>query len=687
MSPRLHAGVLRTSFIALLASFAVPCVYAQSPAPPAPQSINRGPAYYHYTLSRMYADMAASAGRQDYATQAIEEYKLALGADPTSVSLQDGLPDLYLSLGRIREAVISAQEQIKLRPEDVRPHQLLGRIYLRSLGDQQGQQASDMLKLAIAEYETIARLKPNDLETRLLLGQLYGLNHDSLKAESQFKEAQRIDGTSEEVVLNMARLYTERGEMDKAAEALASVPEDERSARTELALAGIYDQQKKFKEAAEAYKRSLAQEPDNTDAKRGLANALMMSGKSAEAGKIYDDLSATDPQDAQSLIRAAETQRRAGHYEEALATLKKAKALVSDDPGLSFTEALINESLGHYDEAIQSLQGALTSTTHEDGKYNEQELGNRALILDRLGILYREAGKTADSVATYKLMAALGGDYVAQGDEGQITAYREVHAWPKALEVAAGYAKEQPKSHPIQLLYVRQLADNGKLDEAIRLAEKQLSGTADDRDVYYTMADIEIDAKRWKEASARLDKAESLAAKPEEKLALYFYRGRLADREKMHDQAELEFRKALAIDPQNTLVQNYLGYMLADRGVKLPEAIGMLRKAVEADPANGAYLDSLGWAYYKSGQYALAEENLRKAAAHSEGDAAVLDHLGEVYEKNGKLKEAVQAWQKSLALYATSLPSDADPTDVAKVEHKLEGARIKLAKLGAGPAK
>lgn len=682
MRPRLHAGVLRTSLFALLMSPAVS--YAQTSAQP---DINRGPAYYHYALSRMYADMAASAGRQDYATQSIEEYKLALGADPTSIALLDGLPELYFSLGRIRDAVISAQEQVKLRPDDVRPHQLLGRIYLRSLGDQQGQQATDMLKLAISEYETIARLKPQDLETRLLLGQLYGLNHDSAKAEGQFKEAQKIDGTSEEVVLNMARLYTERGEMDKAAEALLSVPEDERSARTELALAGIYDQQKKFKESAEAYKRSLDQDPDNVDAKRGLANALMMSGKSAEAGKIYDDLSATDPQDAQSLIRAAETQRRAGHYEEALATLKKARALVSDDPALGFTEALTYDSLGRYDDAIHSLQGVLNSTTHEDGKYNEQELGNRALILDRMGIIYREAGKTAESAAAYKQMSALGGDYLAQGMEGQVNAFREVHAWPKALEVAATYAKDQPKNHPVQLLYVRQLADNGKLDEAIRLAEKQLSGSPEDRDVYYTIADIEIDAKRWKEASAQLDKAEALASKPEEKMALYFYRGRLADREKMHDQAETEFRKALAIDPQNALVQNYLGYMLADRGTKLPEAIGMLRKAVEGDPQNGAYLDSLGWAYYKSGQYALAEENLRKAAARSESDPAVLDHLGEVFEKNGKLKEAVQAWQKSLSLYATSLPADADPTDVAKVEHKLEGARIKLAKLGAGPAK
>lgn len=691
MSPKLHAGVLRVSATTLLmtamglgqAAVAQDGA-AKTPAPVADSSKDRGPAYYHYALSRMYAEMATSAGRQDYATQAIEEYKLALGADPDSPMLQDGLPELYFGLGRIRESVASAQEQIKRRPDDARAHQLLGRIYLRSLGDMQGPQSGDMLKLAIAEYETIVKLKPDDLETRLLLGQLYGLNHDSIKAEEQFKEAQRIDGTSEEVVLNMARLYTERGEMDKAVKSLTEIPEGDRSARMELALAGIYDGLKKPKEAAAAYKRSLDQEPDNTDAKRGLANALMLSGQTAEAGKVYEELSAADPQDAQSLIRAAELERRAGHYDEALATLKKARALVSDDPGLAYSEALTYDSLGRYDEAIKSLQSVLTSTEHADGKYNEQETGNRALILDRMGIIYREQGKTAESVDVYKKMVALGGDFVQQGAEGEVMAYREVHQWPKALEAAAASAKAQPKNHGIQLLYVRQLADAGKLDEAIRLADKQLSGAIEDREVYYSIADIEIDAKRWKEAAAQLDKAETLATKPEDKIALYFYRGRMADKQKMFDQAESEFRKALAIDPQNALVGNYLGYMLADRGVKLPEAITMLRKAVEFDPQNGAYLDSLGWAYFKSGQYALAEENLRKAAVRSASDPAVLDHLGEAYEKNGKLRQAAQEWQKSLALYATSLPADADPVDVQHVEHKLEGARVKLAHLGSG---
>lgn len=687
MSPRLHAGVVRLSSLAVLFALGQGA-FAQSSVQPDPAAKDRGSAYYHFTLSRMYGEMAATNGRQDYATQAIEEYKLALNADPDSRRLQDGLPELYFMLGRIREAVSACQNQITRHPEDAEAHQLLGRIYLRSLGDMQGPQSGDMLKLALKEYETIARLKPNDLETRLLLGQLYGLNHDPALAEKEFKEAQRIDGTSEDVVLNIARLYTEQGEMNKAVDALTAIPEDDRSARTELALAGIYDTLKRPKDAAAAYKRSLDQDPDNADAKRGLANALINAGQVDAAGKVYEDLVKTDPQDAQSLIRAADIERREGHYDEALATLKKAKAIVSDNPEVGYDEALTYDSLGRYDDAVADLKALLAASAHADGKYSESDANNRWLFLDRLGIIYREQGKTAESVAAYKEAMQLGGDYVLRGGEGQVDTYRDAHQYAAAATAAAVVAQSEPKNRDVQLMYARQLADTGKLDDAIRLCEKQLNGTPEDRDVYYTVADIEIDAKHWKEASAQLDKAEALTAKPDDKVILYFYRGRLADRQKMPDQAETEFRNALAIDPQNALIENYLGYMLADRGVKLPEAIELLRKAVVSDPQNGAYLDSLGWAYFKSGQYILAEDNLRQAVARSgNNDPAVLDHLGEVYEKNGKLKLAVEEWQRSLAQYATSLAPDADPVDVAHVQHKLEGARVKLAHVGESPAK
>jgi Tfp pilus assembly protein PilF len=236
-------------------------------------------------------------------------------------------------------------------------------------------------------------------------------------------------------------------------------------------------------------------------------------------------------------------------------------------------------------------------------------------------------------------------------------------------------------------MYAQQLADMGQVDEGLALAKAQLTGGADDRDVEEDLAQFFIRLKRFKEASEQLDKADALAAKPEEKVYALFLRGEFYDRQKMYDKAEVEFRKALAIDPQNAGVLNYLGYMLADQGQKLPEALKMIRQAVDLEPQNGAYLDSLGWAYFKLGQYAQAEENLRKANERINSDPTVHDHLGEVYEKTGKLKLAVAQWERSMTEYAHSLPADADPEDVQKVQHKLENARVKLAKLNSSADK
>jgi tetratricopeptide (TPR) repeat protein len=665
--------------------FASHAIFAQTPVTTTPASgPDRASAYYHYGLAHLYEDMAVNAGRSDYATQAVEQYKLALDADPNSKMLQDGLANLYFKIGRIREAVTAAQDQVSKNPEDVEAHSLLGKVYLRSLGDMQSPQSGQMLQLAIAEYEKLAKLKPDDVETHLLLGQLYGLNHDSTKAEAQFKEAQKIDANSEEVALNMARLYSEEGESKRAADVLSAIPVDDRTPRIEFALGASYEQIHQLKDAIAAYQRALDQDPDNLDTERGLANALLTDGQLDEALKILNGIVAAEPQDAQSQIHISEIERRQGHYDQALATLEKAKPLAPEALDLIYNEALIYDALGRYDEATDVLTKLLSDSAHADGKYTDGEKANRAIFLDRLAIIYKEENKTTEAVATYKQLTALGGDYVKSGYQGQIDSYRDAHQWKEATAAAAEVAKAMPKDHAIQLMYAGQLADTGQVDEGLALASAQLAatkGTADERDSRLALAQIYIRLKRFSDAATELSSAETLATKPDERLYVTFLRGTLYDRQKRYDEAEAEFRKALAIDPQNATILNYLGYMLADRGVQLPEALTMIRKAVDLDPQNGAFLDSLGWVYYKSGQYALAEENLRKANERMSTDPTVHDHLGEVYEKTGNLKMAVTQWERSMTEYAHSLPADVDPVDVAKVQHKLENARVKLAKV------
>ncbi len=655
-------------------------------APPPIAVPDRASSYYHYSLAHLYEDMAVNAGRSDYATQAIEQYKLALNDDPNSRLLQNGLADLYFKLGRIREAVTAAQEQILKDPNDLAAHTLLGKVYLRSLGDMQNQQSGEMLSLAIAEYEKLVELKPDNVETHLLLGQLYGLNHDSAKAEAQFKAAQKLDSNSEEVVLNMARLYGEQGDLQRSVSTLAGVPTDDRTARIDLALGAAHDQLKHFREAAAAYRAALELEPENTlEVQRALANALLNDGQIEQALPLFQKIVAAEPQDAQSQIHIADIERREGHYDQALATLERAKPLAQDSLELSYNEALIYDSLGRFKDATELLSKLVADATHADGKYSDQEKSVRYLLLDRLAIIDREQGKTADTIAAYKQVGQMGGEYTLRGYQGQVDTYREAHQWKDATAVAGEAANALPKDRGVQLMYAGQLADTGKPEEGIALAKAQLAGGAEDREIDIALAQIYLRQKQYDEARAQVDKAAALTSKPDDLWLVYYLRGTIADQQKLYDEAEANFRKALTIDPLNATVLNNLGYMFADRGVRIPEAIVLIKKAVDLEPQNYAFLDSLGWAYFKSGQLSLAEENLRKANERSSTDPTVHDHLGDVYERNGKLKLAAAQWERSMTEYAHSLPADADAAEVEKVQHKLQNARIKLAKAGPAP--
>ena len=680
-SLRIAAGLV------LAAALSSSSLWAQIPGkttssqPTAAQQPDRASAYYHYSLAHDYEEMATTYGRPEYATRAVEEYKLALNADPTSTFLNNGLAELYFKTGKIRDAIAAAQEQIKADPDNLAAHKLLGRIYLRSLGDvQNGGPSSQMLQLAIAEYTKIVALEPKSVEDRLLLGQLYSFNHDSAHAEEQFQAARKIDPSSEDVVLNIARLYTEQGDMKRAIQVLSAVPQADQTAKTEYALGASYDQIKDTKNAIIAYKKALDLEPDNLDVERALAQALLTDGQDQAALKAYRDIASGDPTDWEALLRIGEIERQQGNYNDALATLKKASAQSSDSLEVSYNEALTYDALGRYDDAEQILEKLATSTEHTSGQYSDGEKNNRSIFLDRLATIYREQNKTDQAIATYDKMAALGGDYAERAYQSEVDTYRDAHEYDKATQVARTAAAKLPKDRAVKLMLAMQLADTSKPDEGISLAKSLLNGTAADREVELALTQIDTRLKRWKDAAQELDKADKLSTKTDDKIYVYFLRGALAERQKHYDEADAQFQKVLALDPNNSMTLNYLGYSLADRGVRLNDALAMIQQAVKLDPQNYAFLDSLGWAYFKLGQYQLSEANLVKASERDSTDPTVHDHLGELYEKTGRLKLAATQWEQSLHEFARTAPADAEPGEVSKVQKKLDSARVRLAK-------
>ncbi|HEV2113514.1 MAG TPA: tetratricopeptide repeat protein [Terriglobales bacterium] len=642
---------------------------------------DRAQAYYHYSMAHIYEELVTSYARSEFAGKAIDEYKLALEYDPNSPYLNAGLAELYAKTGQIKEAVLEAQDIIKRDPSNVEARRLLGRIYLRSLGDmQQGPQSQEMLKLAIEQFQQIVALDPASVEDHLLLGRLYRINNDLLRAEGEFKIAVKLQPDSEEAITSLAYLYGEEGDSKRAVQTLESVPDAERSARLYGVLGYTYEQAKDYKKAIDAYRRSVDLDHDNLDSIRGLAQNLLNDGQTDGALEQFKTVAESDPQDPQAALRIAEIYRQQGKFDEALDSLKKAQALVQDSLEIPYNMALVYEAQGRYDDAVSLLQGLLKRSEKTDGNYTASEKNNRGVFLERLGSVYREQNKDQLAIATYRQLIALGGDQSERGYEQIVETYRAAKQWGQALSTAQEAAQKLPDSREMKMNLAQQLADNDQGPAAVAQVKALLQNKPSDREVYLTLAQIETSLKQFKDAEDSAAQAEKLSAKPEEKSYATFVAGSVYEREKKYDLAEQKFKAVLADDARNAPVLNYLGYMLADRGLRLEEALGYIKKAVAQEPENGAYLDSLGWVYYKMGNYDLAEANLLKAIDKMGNDGTVQDHLADLYFKTGRLRQAAAHWERALDEWNKTSKTQVDASDVARVQKQLESARVKLAK-------
>jgi tetratricopeptide (TPR) repeat protein len=651
---------------------------AQTSAAP---KIDKGTAYYHFTLGHLYSELAGAYGnRGDYLTKAIENYRLAMKADPDASFLAEELSDLYIQSGRLREAVSEAEEALKNNPNDLNSRRILGRIYTRMIGDSQGGKIDEnMLRKAIEQYSRITALDPKDVDTWLMLGRLQKIAQNSVEAEKAYKQALEIEPENEDALTGLAIVYADLGNSREASDLLRRVADKAPSLRTLTALAGQYEQMRDYALAAETLRRTLEIAPGNIEVKRAYAQNLMLADRADESLKVYREIAAEDKKDWQSWLRIAQIHRQRREFDKAREAANNAAAIEPNNLEVRYNEVALLEAEGKPQAAINALGELLSSTARRN--YSTGERGNRLVLLERLGLMYRNADQMDKAVETFRqiaeLDAAAGGRAYAQ----IVDALRAGKQYNRALEEAAVAIKKYPEDRVVRGVRASLLAELGKTDEAVAETKKLLDGK-NDRETWITLAQIYEKAKRYDEMAKAIDEAEKLSADQEDKEAVAFMRGAMHEKRKDYDAAEREFRRVLEMNPKNASALNYLGYMFADRNVRLPEALDLIRQAVDLDPNNGAYLDSLGWVYYRTGDLDKAEQYLRSAIERFSKDPTVHDHLGDVYAKQGNLKDAISHWEKSLAEWQNTPPTESDPAEIAKVQKKLESAKVRLAREG-----
>lgn len=639
-------------------------------------------AYYHYMLARRYKELAGIQNRPDIVERAVSEFKQAIEADPDSLFLRIELADLYARAGRVQDAIQEAQGVLKVNPNQVEAHRLLADIYFRSLADQNQSEskAKDNLHKAIEQLEAVTRIEPSDTSSLIQLGRLYKADNQNDKAEEVFKKVLNSEPGSMGALVNLAGVYVDQGDYADAIALLTKIPENEMDSRSLGLLGFAYSQNHQTDQAVATYEKALAEDPDNEEIDRAYAEALMTAGKTDAARAELEKILKAEPDDGTTYLRLGRLDRQEGRFDQARQELERARSLSPDNVEISYELAQLEDSTGNDDKAIAILAKLVKDSERPNGQYTMGEANNRAIFLERLGLVYRNEEKYDQALDTFRQIVALGKGQSARGEGLVIETLRLDRQPQKALEEADAALKKDPSDRTLRLLKASILGEQGHADQAVQELQAMLGSKGnDDVETYRAIAQVDSQVKRFPEAEAAARKALEASSKSDDQEFGHFLLGSIYEREKKYDLAEQEFKKVLSTDPLNAAAANYLGYMLADRGVRLEESVKYIQEALKLEPNNGAYLDSLGWAYFKMHRLDQAENQLEKAARLITTDPTIHEHLGHIYLELGKKREAQEVWERALKEWPGAVGSDFDADQAAQLQQQLDKLRSTLA--------
>jgi tetratricopeptide (TPR) repeat protein len=244
--------------------------------------------------------------------------------------------------------------------------------------------------------------------------------------------------------------------------------------------------------------------------------------------------------------------------------------------------------------------------------------------------------------------------------------YEDLKKPDLAIKAYERVPANSPLSRNAEIQMAVDLDSLDRTDEAKQRLQHVISQHPKDAEAIIELGNIQRARKDFVSCGDNYSKAIDTVAKPEKSnWVMFYFRGICYERSHQWPLAEADMKKALELFPDQPLVLNYLGYSWVDQGVHLDQGMDMIRRAVEQRPDDGYIVDSLGWAYFRTGNYEEAVKNLERAVELKPEDPTINDHLGDAYWRVGRTLEAHFQWSHAKDLKP-------EPEDLPKIETKLK---------------
>jgi tetratricopeptide (TPR) repeat protein len=603
----------------------------------APQDAPSGP--YDFVLAKL----AAEEGRYDEALTRIDR---VIEKEPSNPVLLFERAMMLVDSGRTDKAETELKKLVDAHPDFYDAQRALGRVLLDRAGNDHAR-----LDEALVHLQAAYKANPDDLSSGVTVSQL--LVASGRVAEAEKILASLVERAPDQRILNYnyAQVLTKLGRGDESKQYLErAVLLDPTFGPAVLQLVDIYQKESEWEKAADVLQPLIEQDPMNIELQRQQAYFWLRSGNPEKARSAFKALVEGDPKDARSLFYLAESLSDLEQYEEAEKIYRKLLEQTPNDADLIASFGLTQVAQRKFDDAERTFHQLLAVNDVPD---NLVALGKTQLALIEL-----QRGHNEAAVNAAKQILVFRDKPNSQAVGIAVDALKKQKKYREALELLQPLVDKYGSDPFVNARYVEVLARTGEKEKARAAAVQQAKfGTRN------TVASAEalIQAGDNTEAINLIN--EALKSKPDE-IDLQFELGSAYERSGDHAAAEKAFLGILGRNPEHAATLNYLGYMWADSNVNLERAADMLARAVKQEPRNGAYIDSLGWVYFRQGKLDLAEKYLTDATRLLPRDATVHEHLGDVFVKRGNYKRA-------LDLYRAALTLEPEAKDEVKLRSKI----------------